>query len=888
MLFQSSGIDSVFRELGTSDRGLSRDEAVFRFGKFGANEIRQKKVVSPLKIFFDQFKSFIVGILFVAVVVSLLVGEWIDALVIGVILLINAVLGFVQEFRAERAIEALRGLVSLKAVVVRDGVESRIDAKELVPGDIIVLETGDRVPADARLIECVDLEVMEASLTGESVPSVKGLELSDGLSIADQGNMVFSFTIITKGRGKGVVVRTGMDSEVGRIADMIQNVKPVLTPLQLKFKSLGEVLGVASIVVCVIVFFVGVLFGNGVSKMLLVSLSLAVAAIPEGLPAIVTISLALGVQRLVKRNVLVRKLSSVETLGSTNVICTDKTGTLTHNEMTVRKLFVNGKVFDVGGSGYKDEGVFSLGGKVVDPVDFRLLLEIGALCNDAKLSDAGVVGDPTEAALLVSAAKGKVNHSLLSVEVPRIGEIQFSSERKRMSTFHSLKGKSVVFSKGAPDVVLELCDRVLEDGMIRRLTREDKRGILDVNDGFASEALRVLGFAFKESDKLDEDNLVFVGLQGMIDPPREEAKLAIAKCNAAGIKVVMITGDHKRTAEAVASELGLVGRAVDGKELDSIVDLGEVVDDIVIYARVDPRHKLRIVEAFKSKGYVVAMTGDGVNDAPALKRADMGVAMGISGTDVAKEASDMVLTDDNFVSIINAVEEGRTIFDNIKIFIKYLLVGNVAGILAVVVSLVVGLPLPLLALQILWFNLVTETIPSIALTREPPEKDVMTRKPRRSGESFILRGEVFGMVVSGIIMTVGVLGIFYFGLVSKGWVFGEVVDLNNLPGYYLYATTLAFSALVLFQLFNVFNMKSPNSSIFFEELFNNKWLLLAVFVSLALQFVVVYSPLGAFFHTVALSFRDWLLVFLVSSSVLVYGELDKFVRKIRSKSGSVI
>jgi len=872
MLFHSVNVEDVFAELKSSPNGLSRGDAVSRFGRYGPNEIKARKQISPGEIFFAQFKSFIVVILLAAVVISLMLGEMLDALVIGIILVVNTILGFLQEFKAEKAIEALKKLSSLKAVVIRDGKEVKVDAKELVPGDVIVLETGEKIPADARIFECVNLELMEASLTGESFPSVKSLDLSEKSNIAGQHNMVFSSTIVTNGRGKAVVVRTGMSSEIGKIADMIQKAKPELTPLQEMLKRLGETLGIITIVVCIVVFLVGILFGNAAGVMFIAAISLAVAAIPEGLPAIVTISLALGVQRMIYRNVLIRKLPSVETLGSTNVICTDKTGTLTHNEMTVRKLFVNDKIIDVSGSGYKAEGVFSFDNNVVDPAGFKLLFEIGVLCNDSKISEGNVVGDPTEAALIVSAAKAGVKADLMNNDIPRIGEIQFSSERKRMSTFHKMHNKSVVFTKGAPDVVLDLCDRILVDGRIDRLSKEDTKKILDINDQFASQALRVLGFAFKDSEKLDEDGLVFVGLQAMIDPPREEAKLAIAKCKSAGIRVIMITGDHKRTAEAIGKELGLEGKVVDGHELDSIVNLEEVVDEIAIYSRVDPRHKLRIVEALRAKGYVVAMTGDGVNDAPALKKADIGIAMGISGTDVAKEASDMILTDDNFASIVNAVEEGRGIFDNIKKFVEYLLSSNLGEILVIFFAIIIGWPLPLVAIQILWINLLTDGFPALALGVDPAEKDIMSRKPRKKSDPLLSKYVLKRMVIIGFIMMLGTL--FLFRLFDPA---------NNL----IKAQTVAFTALVMFQLFNVLNCRSENSSIFKVGVLGNKKLVLAIVSSIVLQLVVIYVPFFAgVFKTVPLSGIDWLYIILISSSVLVYGEIDKLFRKFLSKSGA--
>ncbi len=874
MQYQSSKIKDVLKELNTTKEGLTRAEAVSRFARYGPNEIKKKAKVSPVKIFFDQFKSFIVGILLAAVIISLLLGERLDALVIGIILILNSILGFIQEFKAEKAIEALKKMASLKAAVIRDGKEIKIDAKEIVPGDILLLETGEKIPADSRLIESVNLQTQEAALTGESTPVEKNLDITDKTNIAEQKNMVFSSTIVTNGRAKAVAVRTGMNSEIGKIAEMIQKEKPQMTPLQHKLKKLGELLGGAAIVVCVVVFLAGILFGKEAGEMFIAAISLAVAAIPEGLPAVVTISLALGVQRMVKRHALIRKLPSVETLGSTTVICTDKTGTLTHNEMTVKKLFVNNKIIDITGSGYKSEGVFSYKDKIIDTKNFNLLLKIGAMCNDAKLSEENVIGDPTEAALIVSAAKANLKSELLTHDSPRLGEIQFSSERKRMSTQHSIEGKKTIFTKGAPDIILELCDRILEDGHVRRITREDKKKILETNENFASEALRVLGFAYKQSDKLEEKDLIFVGLQAMIDPPREEAKESIAKCSSAGIKVIMITGDYKKTAEAIGKELGLEGRAIDGHELESIEHLDEHIDNISIYARVDPKHKLQIVEALKRKGYVVAMTGDGVNDAPALKKADIGISMGISGTDVAKEASEMILTDDNFTSIVNAVEEGRGIYDNIKKFVEYLLSSNLGEVLTVFVAIILGMPLPLVAIQILWINLLTDGLPALALGVDPADPNIMNRKPRKKEERILSRFIIRRMIFIGIIMMVGTLIVF------------RLYDpTNNL----IKAQTMAFTTLMMFQMFNVLNCRSENTSLFKIGVFSNMKLIIAMAISIALQFAVIYIPvLSKTFGTTALSGIEWLYAVLVASSVLIYGELDKLIRSRKSITPSEV
>ena len=870
MLYHAKTIKNIFENLTTSGTGISHEEAKQRLLRYGKNEIKEEEPISVLNIFISQFKSFIIGILVIAVVISILIHEYLDAAVIGIILLLNAFLGFIQEYRAEKSIEALKKMASLQAVIIRDGKEKKIDAKELVPGDIILLETGEKVPADARLIEIANLQTQEASLTGESLPVKKEIAvLAANTPVADRRNMIFSGTIITNGRGKAVVVHTGMETEFGKIAKMIQKVmvEPP-TPLQRKLKIFGEWLGLATIIICLAVFLIGLGAKVPVLEMFIAALSLAVAAIPEGLPAVVTISLALGIKRMVKRHALIRKLPFVETLGSTTVICSDKTGTLTMNEMTVRKIYANDKVISVSGRGYETTGNFYEADKKIDAKEISQLLKTGVFCNDAKLIDNSVIGDPTEGALIVSAAKAGIIKEELDARYPRMAEIGFSSERKRMSTYHDIGGKKTVFCKGAPDVILEFCDRKYTNGKVERLTRADKKRILEVNEQFAKHALRVLGFAYKESKTLDDNNLIFVGLQGMIDPPRPEAKEAIEKCMTAGIKVVMITGDHKSTAEAVGRELGLAGKAVDGKELDKIHDLENYIEGISIYARVDPRHKVMILKALKKKGHVVAMTGDGVNDAPALKNADIGIAMGITGTDVAKEASDMILTDDNFASIVNAVEEGRGIYDNIKKFVKYLLSSNLGEILVVFLALMFGWPLPVIAIHILWINLVTDGLPALALGVDPLEPGIMKRKPRNPKENIINKKRALNMLAIGIIMAIGTLGVFRW------------YDFN---ADLVYAQTMAFSVLVMFQLFNVLNCRSEEYSLFRLGLFSNKKLIGAIMISIVLQIIAVHTPLNILFHTVSLGLKDWVVVFLVASSVLILGELFKFIRRRRRK-----
>ncbi|MBW2992250.1 calcium-translocating P-type ATPase, SERCA-type [Candidatus Woesearchaeota archaeon] len=854
--YHSKSPEDVLRLLNTTKKGLSDTEIENRLIKYGKNEIKHEEKINPVKLFLEQFKSFIVGILLAAVIISLVIGEHLDAAVIGIILILNAILGFIQEYKAEKSIEALKKLTSLKAVVIRKGEKKKIDASEIVPGDILVLETGEKIPADARLLETINLETQEAALTGESVPVKKIIEkVAEKRGVADRKDMIFSGTIITKGRGQAVVTATGMNTEIGKIAKMIQTSKVQLTPLQIKLKQLGEYLGAATIAIVILVFLIGILTGKPALEMFIIALSLAVAAIPEGLPAVVTISLALGIQRMIKRNALIRKLPSVETLGSTTVICTDKTGTLTHNQMTVRKIFANNKVIEVTGAGYKTEGVFTIDNKVTDPKEFDMLLKIGALCNDAKLTDNDVIGDPTEGALIVSAAKAKLRKKELERSSPRLAELQFDSERKRMSTFHHIEGHNLVLTKGAPDVIVNLCDRVMINGKLHRLTKEYKKVILKQNEEFAKQALRVLGFAYKLSNKLEEKNLIFVGLQAMIDPPREEVKEAIKKCNTAGIKVVMVTGDFKVTAEAIGKELGLTGKAIDGEELDKIKDLSKVVGDISIYARVDPKDKIRIVEALQKKGHVVAMTGDGVNDAPALKKAEIGVSMGITGTDVAKEASEMILTDDNFSSIVNAVEEGRGIYDNIKKFVNYLLSSNFGEVLILFIAILLGWPLPLIAVQILWINLVTDGLPALALGVDPISKDVMNKPPRKKKSHIISMNMTLNILIIGVLICAGTLGMFWYGL--------KTYDETT-------ARTIAFSTIVVLELVRLYMIRANYNL----GPFSNKWLVLAVASSILLQVLVVYTPLNTMvFKTVPLKAIEWLYMALVAIVLLGLGML---------------
>ena len=867
--YHAYAANNVLSELKTSEKGLSEEEAKNRLSIYGPNEIKEGAKVSPLKIFLSQFKSIVVWILIAATFISAFLREYIDAIVILVILALIAIIGFFQEYRAEKAIEALKKLASLKATVLRGGKKQDIDAKELVPGDIIILKTGDKIPADARLLRLHNLQVQEAALTGESQPVKKDLrELPEKTQIADQRNTVFSGTIVVSGHAEAVVIATGMQTEIGKIAAMIEEVKPDLTPLQKKMNQLGKRLGIITILITIIIFVTGLLVHKASwLDMLLVAVSLGVAAIPEGLPAVVTVSLALGTRRMLKRNALVRRLPSVETLGSTTVICTDKTGTLTMNEMTVTKLYTNGKIIGVTGTGYETKGQFMYQGKPVGTSEVSHLLITGALNNNADLRNNTVIGDPTEGALIVSAAKAGFIKEKLETEYPRLDEIEFTSERKMMTTVNKHGSERVAYVKGAPEVVLKCCSHIYLNGAVKRLTEEARQEVLRINHQFAEQALRVLGFAYKTLiDGASENNLIFVGLQAMMDPPREEAKTAVEKCKQAGIKIIMITGDHEITAKAVAKEIGLSGKVLTGEKLDEIKDLEAIVEGIAVFARVNPEHKIKIVDALKKKGHVVAMTGDGVNDAPALKKADLGISMGITGTDVSKEASSMILTDDNFASIVNAVEEGRGTYDNIRKYLAYLLSGNIAEVMIIFLGIIFGLPLPLTATQILLINLVTDGLPAIALSADPFEPNAMSRKPRKQDEP-IYKGLRAFFVYYPIAVIIAALAIF-------SWIYFN-------EGNLLKAQTATFLTIAMFELYQALSCRSTIYPVAKIGIFKNKYLVMAVLLSFAVIVASIFiPPLAALFDMAPLDVSQFFFIVLVSSIGAIIIEITKAVNKV--------
>jgi Ca2+-transporting ATPase len=895
-------IKEVLSSLGSDLRGLTQQEAKTRLEKYGPNELMENEKISPLKIFLDQFKNFLIIILLAATIVSAFIGEWLDAIVIFAIVIACAILGLYQEFKAEKAVEALKKIAALTARVIRRGEEVEIPARDIVPGDIVVLRTGDKVPADCRLIEEMNLKVDEAPLTGESKPvkkSILPLE-KDDVAVADRKNMLYTATVVTYGHGKGAVTSTGMNSEFGKIATMIQEVEEEETPLKKRLDVIGKWLGIFSLIICAVAGTIGIIKGHGVIEMFIWGVSLAVAAVPEALPAVVTGALSIGVSKMAKKNAIVRKLPAVETLGCTTVICSDKTGTLTKNEMTVRRIYTNDKMFDVTGVGFQPEGEYLIDGNQVNPKEdpnLTLLLKISTLCNDVYLHQTNtrwsIIGDPTEGALLVSAIKAGIKVEALKKEMPRIGEVPFESERKRMSTIHSINGIKVAYIKGAPEIILDLSTHLLKNGKIVLLTEEERGNILKVNEQMASNALRILGFAYRHlpedlsgySSETVEKELVFVGLQGMIDPPRDEVIEAMRHCKEAGIKAVMITGDHKLTAIAVAKELGQLPeegdqtRVLTGIELDRMnaQQLEDVIEEVVVYARVSPEHKLRIVDAFKKKGEVVAMTGDGINDAPALKRADIGVSMGITGTDVTKEASAMVLADDNFASIVAAVEEGRAIYDNIKKYLVYLISCNIAEILILGGSFFIGLPLPLVAIQILWVNLTTDGLPALALGVDPPDPDIMRRPPRDPQESVFSRRIIALMTVMALNITFVIVPLFFWYLKSGGY-YEQGVSEAMKEGILLKGQTIVLAMMVLFELINAYNNRSDQHSLFKVGFLKNKWLNWSVLSSVVLAVIVIQVPaLDQVFHTSYLNMKDWVIVIIATLTIFPVVEITKWI-----------
>jgi Ca2+-transporting ATPase len=918
--WHAASVGDVLDHLDTlQEIGLTSAEAAARLEKYGPNSLAEKKGTSFLQLVLNQLKGFVVLILIVAAVVSAILGEWVEAVAILTIVVLNAVLGVVQESKAEESLAALKKLAAPEATVIRDGHVVRVPASQLVPGDIVVLEAGNFIPADIRLLEAVNMKVDEASLTGESLPVEKNaaLVLDQDIPLGDRKNTSFMGTVVSYGRGRGVVVSTGMHTQLGLIASMLQSVEEEQTPLQRKLDQLGKTLGYACLAICAVVFLVGWLEGGNPLEIFMVAVSLAIAAVPEGLPAIVTISLALGMQEMIKRHALIRKLSSVETLGSATVICSDKTGTLTQNEMTVTRVWVDGTFVSITGTGYKPGGDFMVDEKKVDIKDYPGLgtaLWLGALNNDARLEEMKeeggdpywrIVGDPTEGALVVAAAKAGCITGELDKSYPRENEVPFDSVRKRMITIHTLqapsskdispfdeskKGKHVVVTvKGGPDLVLGLCSKArrMDSQGEMPLDAARKEQILAANDTLTKDALRVLAVAYKVVDKMPADlspeelekDLVFAGLVGMIDPARPEVKPALEKAKGAGIRTIMITGDYPNTARAVAESIGLLRpghHVLSGAQLDELDDaaLKVEVEKTDVFARVSPEHKMRIVSALKENGEVTAMTGDGVNDAPAIKLADIGVSMGITGTDVAKETADMVLTDDNYVSIVSAVEQGRVIYSNIRKFVYYLISCNIAEVLIIFIPTAFGRFLfpemaargilsPLTAIQLLWLNLVTDGAPALALGTEKGDPDLMEQPPRPPTEPIINRFMQWGVAVQAIAITSTTLVAFNLGLSHSEPEFAE---------------TLAFATLSISELLRAFTSRSERYPIIKIGIFGNKWMNLAVMASLVMILAVIYLPFfNSIFNTLPMGWTEWEIILPLVLIPSIAAELTKWV-----------
>ena len=882
------------------EKGLSKEQIEEKRKEYGFNELKAKKKKSLFVKFLEQFKDFMIIILIIAAIISGIVGvaegEGItDTIIILIVVIVNAIIGVAQENKAEKSLEALQKLSSHASKVIRDGKLVVVPARELVPGDIVVLETGDYIAADLRLIETVNLKVQESSLTGESLPVEKVTEAmkEEKVGIGDRINQVFSSGLVTYGRGKGIVVETGMNTEVGKIAGIINDTVDTETPLQIKLNKLGKTLGIVAIVICIIIFIVGIAIGKDAMEMFMTAVSLAVAAIPEGLAAVSTIVLAIGVQKMVKKNAIVKKLPAVETLGSATVICSDKTGTLTQNKMTVQKVFYDNILQNV-----QDAKVNN------NNEELKKLVYISMLCNDTKVGANNILtGDPTETALVDMGFELDFEPSVLE-EFPRVEEIPFDSDRKLMTTIHQMGDKYIVYTKGGIDELLKCCTSYNINGEIKQDLEEYKKTIEINNEAMAKEALRVLAMAYKELDhkpnkeeiKDLEKNLTYIGMVGMIDSPREEAKEAVKKCKTAGIKTVMITGDHKITATAIAKELGILENeteAITGAELEEMSqeDLEKNVRNYSVYARVSPEHKVRIVKAWQKQGEIVSMTGDGVNDAPSLKTADIGCSMGIVGTDVAKEAADVILTDDNFATVVSAVEEGRRIYDNILKAIQFLLSSNVGEIVVLFIAILitpwlssvfnidVNLIVPLLPIHILWINLVTDSLPALALAVDPAEEDVMERKPNKPGKGIFTKGMTWRIVYQGIMIGILTLAAFIIGLATQEQDLPVIEGLSNEEIRVEIGQTMAFTVLALSELVHVFNIRNNKKSIFKTKAFNNKTLLLAIGVSAALMLVILFIPaLRHIFSIPVLPTANIIEIILLVFAPLVIVEIFKLLK----------
>lgn len=880
MWFSKSQSEAM-KEFGVNPAiGLSGEEANTRLTKYGYNKLKGKPKKSILALFLSQLKDMLIYVLIASAVITMIIGEYADSVIILLVIILNAVIGVIQEYKAEKAVEALQKMTTPKSVVRRDGMIQEINSEEVVPGDIVILDVGRFVPADLRLIESANLQIEESALTGESVPTNKdasAIFTDPKTPIGDKSNMAFLSTLVTYGRGEGVVVATAMDTEIGKIAKILEDDGDEMTPLQKRLDELGRILGFLAIGICALIFIIALLQKRDLFEMFLTAISLAVAAIPEGLAAIVAIVLALGVTRMSKINAIVKKLPAVETLGSVNIVCSDKTGTLTQNKMTVVKNYTSGHLTEV---------LQTETGLNASADEAQLITSL-VLCSDATYENGQGTGDPTEVALIILGDKYQLTKADLNNRHKRVSENPFDSDRKLMSTLNVHGNGYRVHTKGAIDNILKLSTSALIDGKVVPLTEELKKDYLQITEQMSDEALRVLGVAYKDtSEVLDpkdmEKNLTIIGLVGMIDPPRLEVKSSIAEAIRAGIRPIMITGDHKNTAVAIAKELGIaesIEQSITGAEIDELSDeaFASKVSQYRVFARVSPEHKVKIVRAFKAQGNIVSMTGDGVNDAPSLKYADIGVAMGITGTDVAKGASDMILTDDNFTTIVHAIEEGRNIYNNIKKAVIFLLSCNLGEVIAIFFSILLNWPVPLIATQILWVNLITDSLPAIALGVDPGDKDVMKQPPRNPKESFFARGAGVRAIIGGALIGIFTLVAFYYGLWEHGYTLGTgAVPEEALP----YARTMAFVVLAASQLFYSLSMRNSRKSIFKIGLFKNRILILAIVVGILLQLVVISVPfLANAFGVHNLSLIDWGIVIGFSLIPLVVNEIIKHFTK---------